>query len=105
MEWEFLVRSTVINFRIKHRKYRERKEPCSWEMNLSTGYGHFHQHGVRGVQGTKGTKVRMSVPALGLKLTRGDPWLCDCHSDKFLLDLQYSNSSLYKATGYCSMSQ
>ena len=92
----------VIIFSTKHGEYGVRREPYSCGTNLSTGYGHFHQHGVRGVQGTK---VRMSVPALGLKLTRGDPWLCECHSDKFLLDLQYSNSSLYKATEYCSMSQ
>ena len=38
------------------------REPYSWGTNFSTGYGHFHQHGVRGVRGTKGTKVRMSMP-------------------------------------------
>ena len=30
--------------------------------NFSTGYGYFHQHGVRGVRSTTGTKVRMSIP-------------------------------------------
>ena len=56
------VRSTVIIFSTGHGEYGVRRVPYSWGTDFSTGYGHFHQHGVRGVRSTKGTKVSMSVP-------------------------------------------
>ena len=34
--------------RTEHEKYGV--QPYSWGTNFSTGYGHFHQHGVRGVR-------------------------------------------------------
>ena len=50
-------------FRTEYKEYGARRPSYLGSTDFSTGYGHFYQHGVRGVRSTKSTKVRMSIPA------------------------------------------
>ena len=45
-----------------YEKYGVLRAPYSKGTEISTEYGDFSEHGVRGVRSTKSTKVRASIP-------------------------------------------
>ena len=47
-----------------YEEYGVPRAPYSKGTEISTEYGDFSEHGVRGVRSTKSTKVRASIPVL-----------------------------------------